>query len=273
MENKRRVAFTLIELLVVIAIIAILAALLLPALTAAKERAQRTACLNNFKQLGLALNMYALDNQDFFPWPNWDSGGNIPGMPAGWLYGSSRGCNYPTNLYTPSSPTKDAKNWPIGRIYDIMTGVYWSYVPNADVFYCPVDAQSVGTAKWVTRIQKLSSYTMNGAACYYESSSPYLTCKLTQVWSPMCYIQWESDPNGGSWNDGGNYPNMKEGVGGMHSKGRGCNVLAIGGNAEMIKVSDFKSLEYPPNYPAGPPTLFHWNIKNPAGTGTGEQLP
>ena len=51
-------AFTLIELLVVIAIIAILAALLLPALKSAKEKAMRTACCNDLKQLGLALNMY-----------------------------------------------------------------------------------------------------------------------------------------------------------------------------------------------------------------------
>ena len=71
-------AFTLIELLVVIAIIAILAAILLPALARAKSRAHVTQCINNLKQIGVGLRLWANDNDGKFPWQVLvENGGNL----------------------------------------------------------------------------------------------------------------------------------------------------------------------------------------------------
>ncbi|NQU38558.1 MAG: type II secretion system protein [Lentisphaerae bacterium] len=65
-QTKAR-AFTLVELLVVIAIIGVLAGLLFPALKAAQEKARRAHCLNNLKQVGASLTMYAMEHDDSFP--------------------------------------------------------------------------------------------------------------------------------------------------------------------------------------------------------------
>jgi prepilin-type N-terminal cleavage/methylation domain-containing protein/prepilin-type processing-associated H-X9-DG protein len=72
-SKASRLAFTLIELLVVIAIIAILAAMLLPALSAAKQRAWTTRCTSNLRQIGLGMRMFADDNAENYP----ESGGDI----------------------------------------------------------------------------------------------------------------------------------------------------------------------------------------------------
>src|SRR5262245_9914215 len=76
-------ALTLTALLVGIAIIGMLASLLLPAWIKAKEQANRTRCVSNFRQVLLSTHMYACDNNDYLPYTSWDS--NARNLPN-WLY-------------------------------------------------------------------------------------------------------------------------------------------------------------------------------------------
>src|ERR1044072_1179190 len=77
-RRNRALAITLIQLLVVIAIIAILASLLLPALARAKSRAQRISCVNNLKQIGIAIGIWADDHDSLYPWRVPQPEGRIP---------------------------------------------------------------------------------------------------------------------------------------------------------------------------------------------------
>ena len=246
--SSDRLAFTLIELLIVMAVMAILSALLLPVLASAKDKAQRTQCINNQRQMALVRQMYADDNSDWLAPPNWDNGNAFN---PGWLYSGL-------------VPNISLPPWANNLEKAYATGLWFRYMPNIKSYLCPVDVQS---PYYNQRKNKMSSYVMNGAVCGY--SNVVASCKQTQIWSPMCYLMWEPDENNlgpgnpgpYDFNDASDYPNETEGVGLLHSK-KGGVIVAIDGHVEFIQRSQFRNeADTPSGLGSGPGgrTFLWWN--------------
>jgi prepilin-type N-terminal cleavage/methylation domain-containing protein/prepilin-type processing-associated H-X9-DG protein len=167
--------FTLIELLVVIAIIAILAAMLLPALTKAKQKAQSISCMNNGKQLMLAWNMYAMDNNDLLA-PN----------------------DYPyTTTYLTAGNKSQLKCWVCGtmaqpldagndsELVDPIGTALTPYIASKPAYHCPADNYIDPNAHKV----HVRSYSMNSAvgtvwSGFYLNGSPRLGSPVQGGWLP-----------------------------------------------------------------------------------------
>lgn len=154
-------AFTLIELLVVIAIIAILAAMLLPALSAAKQRAWTTSCASNLRQVGIGMRLFADDNSELYPESGsdiyWGAADAVTRLPS-WMeqifssIGNTNVYNCPGNIQLPPSMRGPFNYFNGDRAAFI--------VANADA---PVKG---------TQILFPSAYVLSGDTCGVPNTSP-----------------------------------------------------------------------------------------------------
>jgi prepilin-type N-terminal cleavage/methylation domain-containing protein len=257
-QKTWRRAFTLIELLVVIAIIAILAALLIPALAKAKEKANRTICINNLKQLLLGHIMYGTDNNDAVAHPNADSSyswgsSTMGGDPPGWLY---RTGTTPAGL--PGVPA--GVSW---TLLGPEGGVYWNYVHGATttgnsvnnigadhkvpmpwkIYQCPLDPPLAYAGLFDSRQMRFSSYVMNWGVINYGRSPQQKISKFRG----SSILLWEANCTTNAVNqykDGAATGN--EGVGEQHG-GKGGNMGGMDGHAGFMLYSDFYGMASDPN--------------------------
>ena len=184
-------AFTLIELLVVIAIIAILAAMLLPALAAAKQKAQQINCLNNEKQLLLGFIVYTDDNADKMIYTN-PGPGQLNNIAGGYWPGPFNDKGQQQDYTASMSPT-DAQRWVENGL---KKGALFQYVSSVGSYHCPGDLRykhlKPGKGWAFDSYSKVEG--MNGVGWNTSAQPPYEKLSSVDSSAEALVFMEESDP-------------------------------------------------------------------------------
>ncbi len=158
MKQQPKKAFTLIELLVVIAIIAILAAMLLPALAAAKRKAQRINCVNNLKQIGLSFRIWGGDNGDKYPM-------QVPTSAGGSQQNVYQGGVAPT-------ANTGGGQWAVTNIFCVMS----NEVGSAKILYCTSDSMTPHAGSAPTNFVQVASGGGSSSTANGQFGVSYFVC-------------------------------------------------------------------------------------------------